>query len=219
VRLNNQEGEMTMRIVSAFLFSILFAISALAQNQKTIGSYADIFIGYSYLNADANALTLTRRSLNGWKVSLSTNLSPLLAIDYDVAGHYKSYKFDTDGTAGLPPTVDMAARNYSIFAGPRLNYGPVFVHAMIGGDCLIGSTLEHSDSQWSLAGALGGGIQIPANERLAFRVSADYVISRHDLDAVSGSFALGGLKLRPSRPIQNNIGVAAGIVIKLGRRH
>jgi hypothetical protein len=171
--------------------------------ESTIPS-AEIFIGYSYLNFTTNGLTNSRQSANGWDASVSGNFNEWFAVELDISGHYKNYSYYTGNAFGLPNIITISYyRNYSYLAGPRFNYGPVFVHALFGGDHLSGSALGTSSAQTGFAGALGGGIKFPMNDRVAFRVGADYVFSQHNI--------LGG-----ASETRNNFRASAGIVFNLG---
>jgi hypothetical protein len=167
---------------------------------------AEIFIGYSYLNFGTNGLTNSRRSANGWEASVSGNFNQWLAVELDISGYYKNYNYYTGNAYGFPNIITVSYyRDYSYLAGPRLNYGPVFVHALFGGDRLSGSALGTSAAQTGFAGALGGGTQFPMGDRCAFRVSADYVFSEHNI--------LGG-----ASATRNNFRASAGIVFNLGNK-
>jgi hypothetical protein len=159
-------------------------------------SGVELFGGYSYLNADMNGLD-SRQSVHGWNASVSTNVNPWFAAEFDVAGYYKT-------VSGI------LYQAYSYAAGPRVNFRPVFVHALFGGDRSSFGSSGISVSQNSFAGMLGGGVQVPLTHGLAFRGSVDYVFSRHNIFKV----------LNPSLPsvTQNNIRASAGIVILLGGR-
>ncbi len=167
---------------------------------------AEVFVGYSYLNFNTNGLTTSRKSANGWEASVSGNLNRWFALELDVSGYYKNYSYYTGSSAGLPNFVTISYyRDYSYLAGPRLNYAPVFVHALFGGDHLSGSALGTSAAQTGFAGALGGGIQVPMSDRFAFRVGADYVFSQHNIFGA------------PSIT-NNNFRASVGIVFNLGSR-
>jgi hypothetical protein len=178
-----------MRPVCAFLLFCLIA-SRLSSAQE---SRADVFAGYSYLNVDTNGLS-SRQSANGWEGSLSGNFNKWFAAEASVSGYYRNY--DVLG-------INVAVRDYSYLAGPRVNFKPLFVHALIGGDHLSAGALGASASQDGLAGAFGGGLQWRFSRELSFRTSADYVFSRHNI--------LGG-----SSVTQNNFRVSVGIVYGFG---
>jgi len=180
-----------MRHVSATILVLLFALGfAVAQESK-----ADLFGGYSYLNIDTNGLT-SRQSANGWEASISGNFNKWFAAEAAVSGYYKTY--DILG-------VRVAVSDYSYVAGPRVNFKPLFVHAMIGGDHLSAGALGASASQDGLAGAFGGGVQWRLTGQISFRTSADYVFSRRNI--------LGG-----SSVTQNNFRASVGIVYSFGKR-
>ena len=178
-----------MRHICAFLLFCLIA-SSLSSAQE---SRADVFGGYSYLNIDTNGLS-SRQSANGWETSVSGNFNKWLAAETSMSGYYKNY--DVLG-------INVAVRDYSYVAGPRVNFKPLFVHALIGGDHLSAGALGASASQDGLAGAFGGGLQSRFSRQLSFRTSADYVFSRHNI--------LGG-----SSVTQNNFRVSVGIVYGFG---
>jgi hypothetical protein len=177
--------------ICAFLFCL--AVCSLAFGQD---SRADLYGGYSYLNIDTNGLS-SRQNANGWEASISGNFNKWFAAEADVSGYYKNY--DVAG-------VSVAVRDYSYLAGPRVNFKPLFFHALIGGDHLSGSVLGVSASQDGLAGAFGGGAQWRFSRRLSLRASADYVFTRHNI--------LGG-----SSVTQNNVRASVGIIYSFGLKN
>ena len=162
-----------------------------------------MFAGYSYLNL--HKPVDSRQSANGWESSVSGNFNKWLAAEFDVSGYYKSYGIDLNNVLPGAGTLTVKVRNYSYLAGPRLNFRPLFIHALLGGDHLTGSALGFSASQNGLAGAFGGGAVIPVGHRMAFRASADYVFSRHNI--------FGGPPVT-----QNNFRVSVGVVFTFGGR-
>ncbi len=165
---------------------------------------AEIFVGCSYLNFGTNGLTNSRQSAKGWEASVSGNFNQWFALELDISGYYKNYTYYTGNAVGLPNIITISYyRDYSYLAGPRFNYGPVFAHALFGGDHLSGTALGTSVPQTGFAGALGGGIQFPKSGRFAVRVGADYAFSEHNI--------LGGASVT-----QNNFRASAGIVFNLG---
>ncbi len=180
--------------------------ASLPRSHEPTTPAAEVFVGYSYLNFNTSGLTSSRQSANGWEASVSGNFNRWFALELDVSGYYKNYNYYTGNTAGLPSFVTVSYyRDYSYLAGPRFNYGPVFVHALFGGDHLSGSALGTSSAQTGFAGALGGGILIPMSDRFAFRFGADYAFSQHNIP--------GG-----SSVTDNNFRASAGIVFNLGSR-
>jgi membrane-associated protease RseP (regulator of RpoE activity) len=176
-----------MRHVWLCLFCFAFS-SAFAQQDAP---RAEVFGGYSYADIDTNGLTSSRQNANGWESSISGNFNKWLAAEADVAGYYKNYSA-------------VSVTDYSYAAGPRFNFKPIFVHALIGGDHLRGSESGVSKSQDSLAGAFGGGVQAKISGPWSARASADYAFTRHNI--------LGGPSVT-----QNNVRVSVGIVYSFGR--
>lgn len=176
-----------MRHVCVFLFCFVSSF-AFSQDYRV-----DLFGGYSYLNVDTNNLT-SRQNLNGWEASVSGNFNKWIAAEADVNGFYKTYNI---------LGIDVAVRDYSYLAGPRINFKPLFIHALVGGDHLSAGALGISGSQDGLAGAFGGGVQWKFSRQFSFRVSADYAFSRHNI--------LGG-----SSVTQNNVRASVGIVYSFG---
>jgi hypothetical protein len=152
---------------------------------------AEVFGGYSYLNADFNGL-IPRKSANGWEASVSVNFDNRLAAEADVSGYYTTIS-------------NVGAHTYGFLGGPRLNIRPVFLHALFGVDRGTLSAFGTSASQNSFAAAVGGGGQWTVSPHLAVRVSADDAFTRHNI--------FGG-----PRVTQVNIRVSAGLVFMFGGR-
>lgn len=185
-----------MRRICSFLFCLIASSFVFGQESK-----ADLFGGYSYLNIDTNGLA-SRQSANGWEASVSGNFNKWFAVEGDVSGYYKSYSVDL--AALNLGTLVVKVTDYSYAAGPRINFKPIFVHALFGGDHLTGSALGFSASQDGLAGLMGGGVQWKVSGPWSVRASADYVFTRHNI--------FGGPSVT-----QNNYRASVGIVYSFGR--
>jgi hypothetical protein len=178
-----------IKTLNGFLFwSVLLSGFAVAQDFQR----AEILGGYSYLSADTNGLT-PRQSFNGWEASISTNINKWLAAEEITSGYYKGNALGTG--------VD--ASDYGFVGGPRFNFRPAFVHALVGVDYLTGSYSGLSASQNSFAAAFGGGVQWPLGRHFAVRASADWLLTRHNI--------LGGNGVN-----QNNVRVGIGVVYTFG---
>lgn len=182
-----------MRIPVVALILACFCTPARAQ-----GPRIEVFGGYSYLNIDPGTNLVSRQSANGWEASVSGDVHRWFGLEASVAGYYKTIPLGT----GLP---DVKVHDYSYAAGPRLNYRPFFVHALVGGDHLTGSLSGASSSQDSFAAAFGGGVVWPIARRWAVRASGDYVLTRHNLIATNSI-------------TQNNFRASVGIVYIFGGR-
>ncbi len=177
-----------MRHVCVLLFCLVVSSLVFGQDSK-----ADIFAGYSYLNIDSNGLA-ARQSANGWEASVAGNFNKWLAVEIEGSGYYRNY--DILG-------IKIGVQDYSYAAGPRLNFKPFFVHALVGGDHLGAGALGVSASQEGLVGAFGGGVQWKVSGPFSVRVSSDYVFSRHNIT--------GGDSLT-----QNNFRASVGFVYSFG---
>jgi hypothetical protein len=194
---------------SWFFLLVCFAIPAFAQQSTP---RAEVFGGYSYLDADTNNL-VPRQGLNGWEVSFSGNVNRWFAVEAAGSGYYKSYLIPVPPCvidSLLECTLSARVSDYAFVAGPRLNYRPVFIHALFGVDRLTGSLSglvgvlsPISASQDSFAGAIGGGVEQPIAHHLAIEASVDYAFSRHNI--------FGGPAVT-----QNNVRLAGGLVYRFG---
>jgi opacity protein-like surface antigen len=185
---------------NAVLVVLCFMLSTFSAGQDF--TRAEIFGGYSYLNADANGL-ISRQSLNGWEASLSVNANKWLAAEADFSGYYKNYTVDLEPILPGAGTVKISVHDYSFAGGPRVNFKPVFIHALFGVDRLTGSALGFSASQNSFAGAVGGGLQWTVAQQWSIRASSDYIFTRHNI--------FGG-----DRVTQNNVRASVGFVYSFG---
>lgn len=173
-----------------------------------LGSYAsgqdrakvDIFGGYSYASIDVNDLG-DRQSANGWEASVSGNVNRWFAIEGGISGYYKGYDLSNLGLGDLHARLT----DYFYGGGPRFNFRPVFVHALIGADRVSVGSSGVSVSQNKFATAFGGGVQFPIHKKISLRGSVDYVLTRHNL-------------LEDTSFKQNNIRVSVGLVYSFGGR-
>lgn len=169
-------------------------------------SRADLFGGYSYVNIDTNGLS-SRQSANGWEASISGSFNKWFAVEGDVNGYYKTYGATVAGAGSTVKVTD-----YSYAGGPRINLRPIFIHALFGGDHLTGKETTSgasgsiSESQDSIAGLVGGGVQWRVSGPWSVRASVDYVFTRHNI--------FGGPSVT-----QNNYRAGVGIVYSFGVKH
>lgn len=155
------------------VFITLLGVSSLASAQ--VPTAGNIFIGYSYFNADANASN--RSNLNGWNGSLEGKVFPFVGIVADIGGYYGTHNNPT--CAGLPcPNIAGNSSVYTAMFGPRVSFsaGRVrpFAHALVG----VGHTKGDSASDTSLSNAFGGGIDFHLIPLLAWRFQGDELQTR-----------------------------------------
>jgi len=166
---------------------LVFLISALAMSQEL--PKAEVFGGYSWSGGN----------FHGWNAALTGNINKRFGIVADFSGHYGS-------ELGLV-RVDQHA--HSFLFGPRVSFRgkrlTPFVYGLFGATrfaesaVISGQRLSAVSNGFSLA--IGGGLDIQVNDRIAIRVfQLDYF-----------------------RPIvndePNNRGrLAFGVVLRLGKK-
>jgi hypothetical protein len=165
-----------MRKLLVLVLTIL-GISGLASAQVPTGG--NIFLGYSYFNADANASN--RSNLNGWNGSLEGKVFPFVGIVADVGGYYGTHDHPAGCAApiGLPcPDISGNSSVYTAMFGPRVSFsvGRIrpFAHALVG----VSHIKSDADSDTSLANAFGGGIDFHLIPLLAWRFQGDELQTR-----------------------------------------
>ncbi len=126
---------------------------------------ADVFSGFSYMNADGGAGP--RQNFVGWQAGFGGNFTRTLGLVGDFGGQYKSI-------SGVSVSL------YQYLAGPQMNFhfprSTAFVHALVGGATSRGSFGGLSASASGFALGLGGGLDVGVSKRFAVRVfQVDYV--------------------------------------------
>ena len=119
---------------------------------------AEVFGGYSWAGGN----------FHGWNASVTGNITRRLGIVADFSGHYGS---EQDGT------ILVRENAHSFLFGPRVSFRgkrlSPFVYALFGATrfqeraTISGQRLSRSDTGFS--SALGGGLDIRVNDRLAVR--------------------------------------------------
>jgi opacity protein-like surface antigen len=184
----------------AGIFLGLFLVAGIAQAQIPTGG--NIFFGYSYSGGDVSAsgcptvcppgvasFVPARRSagFNGWEASLEGKFLPWVGVVVDVSRHYASRDFTAvcflqPGSPQCPPSPQTVNSNISTYLlGPRVSV-PVgkftpFAHALFGAGHINDSGAA-SNSDTSLATAIGGGLDYKLIKGLAVRVQADELHTR-----------------------------------------
>ncbi|MCI0628126.1 MAG: porin family protein [Acidobacteria bacterium] len=172
------------RLVFASMMFLVFALPLSAQDDYP---KVEVFGGYSYANLD---LSGNRDSAHGWHASITGNPHKNFGLEGDVSGHYGSL-FGSD------------YQSYLLMVGPRVagRFDKVtpWGHTLVGVNHFRPSGLTNENS---LAWAVGGGVDINANERVAVRmIQLDYFLVNLD------SVALGNDNL-------HNMRLSFGVVLK-----
>jgi opacity protein-like surface antigen len=149
-----KENIMLRKALCAMCLVFLASLPAMAQDVPK----AEVFGGYSWAGGN----------FHGWNASVTGNVNKQLGIVADFSGHYGS---ELDG----PILVKQDA--HSFLFGPRFSFRgkrlTPFVYALFGATrfhesaTIAGQNLFHSDTGFS--SALGGGLDIKVNDRVAIR--------------------------------------------------
>ena len=170
------------------LVVVVLSVSFSALGQET--PKAELFGGYSYAGSGSN----------GFDASIAGNVNNWFGVVGDVGGQYSTL---TD--QGFTEKI----RSHSFLVGPRFSARQKrvvpFVHALFGVSKLKTETDEFgplvSFSDTSFAMALGGGLDVKVNERLAIRIV--------QIDYLRTSFF---------GETQNKGRIGAGIVLRFGKK-
>jgi len=165
---------------------VLLSIPSFAQEiyypkVEAFGGFSISSAAVSSVDPTTGLATSLRESFMGWQGSVNGNLTHHLAIVGDFGGQYKSLP----GVTGAGATVSGVSLNsYQFLFGPRIMFRrsriTPFVHAMFGGvkegigsttlSILGTSVTTPAVSSTGLGMAMGGGIDVNLNDRLALRV-------------------------------------------------
>jgi opacity protein-like surface antigen len=174
------------KFVCAIGLAMLATVTALAQDvPKT-----EVFGGYSWAGGN----------FHGWNASVTGNVNNWLGIVGDFSGHYGS---EVDGVIRINKDA------HSFLFGPRLSHRgkrlTPFTYALFGATrfhesaIVGGQRLSGSDTGFSLA--VGGGLDVKVNDRVALR-----------------SFQLDYFRPSFFGEAHNRGRLAFGVVLRLGKK-
>jgi hypothetical protein len=175
--------------VAVWLFCFLASILAFGQDVPR----AEVFVGYSYINADTNGLS-SRLNMNGADVSFVANFNQWAGAERNFSTYYKHLNIGGTG---------VSVRDFNIVFGPRLRYKWASVHALAGLDDFGGSALGGSSTNGAFGAAIGGGVVFKISRRIGLEGGGDYLVTRHNL-------------LLGSAVTQNHVRAIAGVVFTFG---
>jgi hypothetical protein len=188
-------------------FAIILFLSTGALAQETVSaSRVEIFGGFSHMNfkPGSSITTLPGQNFNGAEGSITWNFLPQVGAVVDFSG-YHAGNFGTLGSASAA----------SFLFGPQVSLrskrADPFIHTLFGA-LRIGGITNTNFPQTGFAMALGGGLDLKANDYLAIRIAqADYLFSR---------MAIAGMQptiLGPAtKTDQHSFRFSVGIVLRLG---
>ena len=157
------------------LLTALLAVPAMGQDEYP---KAEIFGGFSYLNADTTDLGIERQDALGFQASVAGNFHKNIGIVGDFGGQFKSVE-------------GVSLHTYEYLFGPQFTYRPekanVFVHGLFGGASIGAEGVSFN----GYALGIGGGVDVKISDHLAFRVMQVDYIPTHILEAWQSNFRLG----------------------------
>jgi hypothetical protein len=188
-------------IVAAFLALMFWLYAGIAGAQ--VPASGNVYFGYTYYNTDVAS---NRGGLNGWQGTLEGKVFPLLGIVADLTGQYGSLDLGEIcpvvpvGGGGAPgggcTAFNLSTHEYNAMFGPRVGVPTGKIRPFGEFEIGVGHVSAGSQTNTSLATAVGGGVDCKIFHRIAWRVEGDYVHTRF--------FGAG----------QNNVRVSTGIVLR-----
>jgi opacity protein-like surface antigen len=185
-----------------YTFVFIIGCASISFAQTTDYSKNEFFAGYSYLRETGDT---SGRNLHGVVLEYTRNIRERVGITVDFSGHFSRTSFPITGGE-----VSIKRERYNLLVGPRYNFRSEsrvtpFVHALLGvGHSKIdASVITTSGNTFTFgkdtafAMALGGGIDIKANEKISIRaIQVDYN------------------PLFSSDDVRNNLRLSIGVVFK-----
>ena len=163
-----------MRKIGLIAFALLL-LAGLASAQ--IPTSGNVFVGYSYYNADLSSLG--RSNFNGWTGSVEGKVLPFIGIVADISEAYGSESVAIPCPEPICPNVSISAHEQNFLFGPRVSVsvGKIrpFAEALFGGAHV---RVNGGGSDTSFATALGGGLDYKIIRPVAWRFQGDYVQTR-----------------------------------------
>ena len=153
---------------------------------------------------------------NGWAVAIDDNLNRWFALELSLSDHYGP-SADELAVRSLGPVLNYAPR-FMFLGGPAISFArlpqvTLFAHALFGGvrgtgkgflteiACVETRPCDITRSETAFATALGAGIDLKLTRQVWIRpIQLDYVRANFTESA------------------QNNVRVATGVVLAVGRR-
>lgn len=172
-----------MRKFAALIWIALATSFAGAQ----IPTAGNIFFGYSNSGGDVfyPGGGVSHNRFNGWEGSLEGKFLPWIGIVADVSGHYGSANRMIPLPVCTPSCNFVAsanARRYTVLFGPRVSVSvgkfTPFAHALVGAAHVTDSGGGLSNSDTSLATAIGGGLDYKLIKGIAWRFQGDELYTR-----------------------------------------
>lgn len=173
-----------MRKMLPMIF-LIACCSSFSLGQTTGDPKNEFFAGYSYHSADINTLTIDphRTGQNGINLAYKRNLNRHVGLKLDTSAHFKRSSQPISGGLFTSRRDQYYFLGGVEFKAPSNSRVTPFAQALVGASLFRGFTTSTSpagnvftfDDATSFAMALGGGLDVRVNDRIAIRIiQADY---------------------------------------------
>jgi len=157
---------------------LILLLTAIASAQ--LPTSGNIFIGYSFAHADLYSNNTT--NLNGWEGSLTGKVLPYIGLVADLSGHYGADDLPLGCSGSVCLNVHAKTHMFNALFGPQVSV-PIsritpFAHVLVGAGHVSADAPGISDSDTSLATALGGGADYQLIHGIGWRVQMDLLHTR-----------------------------------------
>lgn len=171
-----------------FVFTAFLFVGTFAHAQ--IPTAGNIFIGYSGSGGDAfvhssGLIGSHTLNLNGWEGALEGKFLPWVGVVADFSQQYGSHNVIGCPPAALSPAcfnIHVDAKRFTVLFGPRVSFSvgklTPFAHVMVGAGHVTDSGSGLSNTDTSLATAIGGGLDYKLIKGLAWRFQGDELHTR-----------------------------------------
>lgn len=171
------------------IVAVLVSLAGFAQAQ--IPTSGSIFIGYSYAAGEVFAHasgfgTISHSTgMNGWEGSVEGKLLPWVGIVADLGQTFGSHAVAACVGSLVAPqcsNLNLDSKRFTALFGPRVSVSigkfTPFAHALVGVGHVSDTASGFSDSDTSLATAVGGGLDYKLIKGLAWRLQGDELHTR-----------------------------------------
>src|SRR4030095_861352 len=163
-----------------FIIFLIACCTSLSLGQTTDDPKNEFFVGYSYHSADINTLTIDphRTSQNGVNVAYMRNLNRHVGVKVEASAHFKRDSQQLSGAQFTSKRDQYYFLGGVEFKAPSNSRVTPFAQALVGASLFRGFTSNTSaagnvftfDDASSFAMALGGGLDVRANDRISIRI-------------------------------------------------
>lgn len=219
------------KMVLLAVLTCAVACPAMAQDTPAV----EVFGGYSYARIDGPTVfdsslafagifeeiaEVDTFNTNGFHVAVAQNLNDWFGGALEVSGHL--------GTPDVEDLVDADTSLYTVLFGPRFSFRKrkaivPFAHVLVGVAHIsatpkVDGIILPSSDETGFAAALGGGVDVALNNRVAIRVvQADYMPMRFRAFSID-LLALEDFGFNGPNKWQHNIRLSAGVVLRFGQK-